>query len=210
MTTAWYKVLIMRIAGVALFLLVTVLVTVLVPALPGADEVVVRPDTWAQPVELPGCPNLHRIAPDLYRGAQPTAEGMRELGKLGIRTVISLRAFHDDEDEVEGTGLQREQIRFKTWHAENEDVVRFLKLVGDPARRPVFIHCLHGADRTGTMCAIYRMAFQGWSADAAVREMRDGGYGFHEVWSNLPPYLATLDLPAILTQAGITAPVGVP
>ncbi len=189
----------MRTAPIALLLLLGLLTIV---SLPAADGPGTRPETWAVAVELPGCPNLYRLTPDVYRGAQPSAEGMRQLAKLGIKTVISLRAFHDDEDEVEDTGLVREQIRFKTWHAEDEDVVRFLALVADPANRPVFIHCQHGSDRTGTMCAIFRMAVQGWGVDEALREMRDGGFGFHEVWSNLPEYLRALDVSALVKRAG--------
>ena len=33
---------------------------------------------------LPGVPNFHKVSEDLYRGAQPTQEGFRELVKLGI------------------------------------------------------------------------------------------------------------------------------
>ena len=46
---------------------------------------------WAERIELPGLPNLHKVSDDLYRGAQPTAEGMRQLKKIGIKTVVNLR-----------------------------------------------------------------------------------------------------------------------
>lgn len=168
-----------------------------------------RPPAWAQPLALPGLPNLHLVAPGVYRGAQPTAQGMRELEKLGVRLVINLRAFHNDKDEVAGTALRRTDISFKTWHAEDEDVVRFLQLVADPANRPVFIHCMHGADRTGMMCAIYRMALQGWSSEAAIREMTQGGYNYHAMWMNLPVYLRKVDVAAVRAAAGLPAPVAV-
>ena len=51
-----------------------------------------RPAQWAEPIALEGVPNLHRISPTLYRSEQPTALGMKNLEKLGIRTVINLRA----------------------------------------------------------------------------------------------------------------------
>lgn len=100
------------------------------------------------PVNRPGLPNLHKVSPVLYRGAQPTAEGMRELKKLGIRTVVNLRWLHSDRDEIGDTGLAYEEISMKSWHPEDEDVARFLRIVTDPDRTPVFIHCQHGADRT--------------------------------------------------------------
>ncbi len=133
----------------------------------------------------------------LYRGAQPSAEGMRQLQAMGIKTVVSLRAFHDDDEELAGTALGHERIRIKSWHAEDEDVERFLRIVTDPAKQPVFVHCQHGADRTGMMCAIYRMVVQGWSADAASAEMRDGGYGFHSIWTNLFNYVRAFDAEAM-------------
>ena len=51
-----------------------------------------RSERWAVPIALEGVPNLHRITPTLYRSEQPTALGFRNLEKLGIRTVINLRA----------------------------------------------------------------------------------------------------------------------
>ena len=82
----------------------------------------------------------------------------------------------------------------KTWHAEDKEVVRFLKIVTDPNRTPAFVHCQRGADRTGTMCAIYRVAVQGWSKDEAIAEMTKGGFGFYTEWQNLIDYIRELDI----------------
>jgi len=64
-----------------------------------------RPASWAEPMTVAGVPNLYRITPLLYRSGQPTAAGFRNLQKLGIRTVINLRAFNDDEAETRGTAF---------------------------------------------------------------------------------------------------------
>ena len=162
-----------------------------------------RPTRWATPIQMPGTPNLHQVSATLYRSAQPSAEGMRNLQALGVKTVINLRAFHSDRDELAGLKLSDEHIFMKTWHPEREDVVRFLRVATDPDRAPVLVHCQHGADRTGTMVAIYRVAVQGWSMDDAVLEMTRGGFGFHEVWVNLVPWLHALDIDAIKKQAGL-------
>jgi len=167
------------------------------------DTASTRPATWAQPVKLEGAPNLHKVSDTLYRSAQPSAEGMKNLKQLGIKTVVNLRAFHSDRDEIGKTGLKYEHIFMKTWHPEHEDVVRFLKIVTNPDNAPVLVHCQHGADRTGTMSAIYRVAVQGWTKEEAVREMTEGGFNFHAVWSNLPPWIADLDIAAIRTEVGI-------
>lgn len=153
-----------------------------------------RPAAWATPMVENGLSNLFKVNDHLYRGAQPTAEGMKALKKMGIKTVVNLRAFHDDKDLLKGTGLAYERIEFNTWHAEREDIVRFLKIVTDTNNMPVFVHCQHGADRTGTMCAIYRLTVDGWSKEEAIREMTQGGYGFHPVWENLVTFIRGLDV----------------
>jgi protein tyrosine/serine phosphatase len=166
----------------------------------------IRPAAWATKVERPGLPNLHMLTPMLYRGAQPTAEGMRELEKMGVKTVLSLRAMHDDDDELENLSLKAERIRFNTWNPEREDVARFFEIVTDPARQPVFVHCLHGADRTGMMCAVYRVAIDGWAKDEALKEMTTGGFGFHKVWKDVLTYVRDLDVEALRKEAKLPRP----
>jgi protein tyrosine/serine phosphatase len=158
---------------------------------------VARPSRWAERMEVPGAPNFHKVSDDLYRGAQPDEEGFREIEKLGVKTVVNLRSFHSDRDELEGTGLGYEHIWMKAWHPEDHEVVRFLEIVTDPGKTPVFVHCQHGADRTGTMSAIYRIVIQGWAKEDAIREMTEGGYGFHTVWDNLIDYIEKLDAEAL-------------
>jgi protein tyrosine phosphatase (PTP) superfamily phosphohydrolase (DUF442 family) len=157
---------------------------------------------WAQRLEVPGVENLHKVSDLLYRGAQPTKEGMQQLKELGVKTIVNLRSFHSDRAEIGDTGLSYEHIYMKTWHAEDKEVVRFLKIVTDPNRTPAFVHCQRGADRTGTICAIYRVAVQDWRKDEAIEEMTKGGFGFYTRWQNLIDYIRELDIEKIKLSAG--------
>ena len=162
-----------------------------------------RPAHWAKPIQVKGAPNLHKVSDSLYRSAQPSAEGITHLKAMGIETIVNLRSFHSDRDEIGNTGLTYEHISMKAWHPEEEDAVRFLQIVTNPKRTPVLVHCQHAADRTGTMCALYRVAVQGWSKQEAIVEMMQGGYGFHAIWDNLIQWVNARDIEGIKKRAGI-------
>jgi len=142
-----------------------------------------RPKNWAVPLELEGVPNFYRVTDQLYRSAQPTEEGMENLKKYGFETIISLRSLHSDREIIGTTGLGYERITMQAWNLEEKDIFRFLQLVTNPKRHPVLVHCQHGADRTGTVVAVYRIVVQDWEPQEAVREMKEGGYGYHSIWN---------------------------
>jgi protein tyrosine phosphatase (PTP) superfamily phosphohydrolase (DUF442 family) len=162
---------------------------------------------WAAALTRPGLPNLHKVSDMLYRGAQPTAEGFPELRKMGIKTVVCLRNFHSDKKLMGTNGLAYVAIPMNTWHAETKDVVKFIKVVTDTNMTPVFVHCQHGADRTGAMCAMYRIVVCGWSKEDALKEMQEGGFGFHEVWQNLLKFIDKIDVDKVKAETGL-APTG--
>jgi protein tyrosine/serine phosphatase len=122
------------------------------------------------------------VATGVYRGAQPDAEGLRALRAMGVRTIVDLRAKHDDAPAA-ALGFDVVNIpmsSFPTIAPPTDDETRkFLDVVTDPARRPVFFHCAEGKDRTGTMCALYRIEVEGWTPERAVAEMH--AFGYHDV-----------------------------
>jgi len=157
-----------------------------------------RPDSWAQPVALSGAGNLHKVNDSLYRSEQPTETGMHHLAdSLGIRTVINLRAFHSDKPRIKGTRLALHELDINTWSIKDADVIRALRIVRWSHQGPYLVHCQHGADRTGTVNAVYRMVFQNWSREEAIREMTEGGYHFHSMWKNILAYMRKVDADAI-------------
>ena len=173
------------------------LLIILIIGLPASADVPNRPSAWAVPIRLPGVPNFHKINDNLYRSAQPTKQGMRNLKQLGIKTIITLRAIYSDMDKIRGTELLNEELSVKAWHIEDEDVIRVLKILRKKDNGPFLIYCHYGADRTGVMSAMYRIVEQGWSKDEAIEEMVHGGYGFHSVWSNIIRYVKNADIDKI-------------
>jgi len=143
-------------------------------------------------------PNFHKISEELYRGGQPLGEGFYRLKHLGIKTVVNLRAVDTDQFHVESAGLNYIHISFRPHLPRDIDVLQFLEIMKNKENHPVYIHCYHGSDRTGMLCAIYRMFFQGWHRDKAIYEMIHGGYGFHVFFQhNLISYLKKVDIEAL-------------
>jgi len=156
-------------------------------------EKTVRPENWAQPLKVSGVPNLYRVSETLYRCAQPTAYGFKELEKLGIKTVINLRSEHSDIKELSGTNLKYYEIPSQATEVREGDLMKFLKIVSNPEEAPYLIHCRRGADRTGLFVAFYRIVVQGWSREEAIKEMQKGGFGFNNAYTNIVKYLQTFD-----------------
>ncbi|NLW86040.1 MAG: hypothetical protein GXY38_04125 [Planctomycetes bacterium] len=137
-----------------------------------------RPDSWAQSMSLPGLPNLFKVSDKLYRGGPPTAEGFKSLRELGIKTVISVRAFHDDSRQAAREGLDYIRLPSVVWSVPQDHIIRFLRIMNDPKRTPVFIYCMRGAERTGVYAAAYRVVLCGWDKQQAADEMPKAGSDF--------------------------------
>lgn len=136
----------------------------------------------------PGPKNMAQVAPGVYRGAQPTEKGFERLKQLGIRTVINLRSHHSERERVEALGMAAVEIPIKAGVGgseppTDEQIAEFFRIVQDPTRQPVYFHCAHGEDRTGTMAALYRIELDGWTPEQAIEEMQ--AFGYNDVFRDL-------------------------
>ena len=131
---------------------------------------------FAQKLSLEGVPVFAQVTPTLYRGAQPTEEGFRNLAEMGVKIVVDQRGSRSEREQVTKLGMQYVAI---PWHCPlPEDTVfaRFLTLLrGNPGAK-VFIHCLSGEDRTGMQIAAYPDGRTGLERPRG--QGRDGGIWF--------------------------------
>ena len=160
----------------------------------------VRPAAWAPRVVpgVAGVPNLYRVTPDLYRSAQPDAAGFARLAGLGIHSVLSLRQTVSDAPLAEAAGLTLYRVPMKSRYVAERSGAKVVAAMRDLRQGmqsgPVLVHCHHGADRTGLICALWRILYEGWSRQSAIDEVIEGGYGFHPIWANIPRFLRRVDL----------------
>jgi tyrosine-protein phosphatase SIW14 len=141
---------------------------------------------YGEKLQIAGIPNAGKISELLYRGAQPAEQGLSELKKMGITTIIDLRGEDYKKVEWERTRAESLGIRFvhipvSGWSPPtNEQVVEFLSLFRNNPGPKIFVHCRFGNDRTGVFVAIYRMTFENWPAEQALKEMYF--FGFNGFW----------------------------
>jgi len=151
----------------------------------------VRPENWAKPVKAPHLKNFYQLDEKVYRSAQPSEKGFRELETLGIRNVLSFRDYHSDE--AEGTSLKLYRIKMEAGEIRDDQVIEALRIIKQ-SEGPILIHCWHGSDRTGLISALYRIVFQGWPQERAIDELTHGGYGYHSMYKNIPEYIRKADI----------------
>ncbi len=133
--------------------------------------------------------NFQEVIPGILRGGLPTPEDIRVLKDIwGVVRIISLDLEAGEKIDPICEKLNIEHLILPIEHDEkysNEnrirDNVKFLSdnivhLLTD--RQPVYIHCIHGKDRTGLAIALYRIKKQGWPAEKALNEAKQMGFGY--------------------------------
>jgi protein tyrosine/serine phosphatase len=143
---------------------------------------------------------LREIVPEkFYRSGHLTAAGFTEaVDRLKIRTIINLQDEYPDPD-VAVSFFDRRVMKEKALcdhlgvryvhiapdlhppetaaKKQPRAIAEFLQIMDDPTTYPALIHCRAGLHRTGVLTAVYRMEYQGWSTDDALRELKENGFG---------------------------------
>jgi tyrosine-protein phosphatase SIW14 len=138
----------------------------------------------------------------LYRSGQMPLPRLQQMVlNHRIRTIVCLREGDKQDDQTEegwvkARGLNFVRIPPRQWWPDSsgnapadQSVAEFRKVMDDPANYPVLVHCYAGIHRTGTMCAVFRMDYQGWTNDEAMNEMRTFGYTMLDDHEDILGYL---------------------
>ncbi|MGO9913346.1 MAG: fused DSP-PTPase phosphatase/NAD kinase-like protein [Isosphaeraceae bacterium] len=130
----------------------------------------------------------------LYRSGQLTSAQLTQaVRRHNIRTVINLQ-WPGEEMVQERALAARLGVDFVNLpmpgdgFGEEWEFREILKVVDDPERRPVLVHCARGTCRTGAAVGIYRLERDGWALDDVATEMKRQTY--RSGW--LPGYIYAL------------------
>lgn len=118
----------------------------------------------------------------LYRSGQLNPDQLRDAVRIhGIRTVVSFQlpgqGVEQERAVARGLGVDFLNLPMPGDGFGDESQFReVLKMVDDPAQRPVLVHCARGTCRTGAAVALYRFERDGWTIDDVSAEMRRQSY----------------------------------
>jgi len=134
--------------------------------------------------------NYHHIDDLISRGGKPTEAQISELKMHGYKHIISFCTNYDPKtgtykglpEEAKWAKKQEIQFHWLPFHSNENPPQRYIKEffdITDKARlngERVFIHCRHGADRTGMFSAMYKIRNYNTSLENVIKEMFKYGH----------------------------------
>ena len=124
--------------------------------------------------------NFGAVNQNVLRGGMPTDEALQELKALGVSLIVDLRqdgpASLHEKQQAEHLGMRYEHVPLRSTTAPSQAEIKqaLALLLGEPTGK-VYVHCLRGKDRTGTVVACYRIQHDGWDNQRALEEAKSYG-----------------------------------
>lgn len=123
--------------------------------------------------------NFHAVvAGEVYRSSQPSPQAIAEFSKrYGIKTIISLRgginsaAWNAEVEQAKTLGIEHIDFPMSAYKELSPERAKELIQVMKDAPKPLLIHCLSGADRTGLASALYLAAISKTNEKVAEGQM---------------------------------------
>lgn len=157
--------------------------------------------------------NFHKVSPGaVYRAAQMDGQKLvRWHRDHGIASVLNLRGENDGADWYETEkaitdrlGIEHINFRMSASKQLTPDEARVLMQIMRDAPKPLLIHCMGGADRTGLASALYVAGIDGGTESAAERQLSplyghiglpaiSAAWAMDQTWERMEPELGFFD-----------------
>ena len=146
----------------------TILLVVLMSSVAFAQQVTKK--------EIPGISTFAQVETTIACGGATKPEAIREIAKMGFKSVVNVRLASEAGAQVEEEGEAVKAAGMKYVHlpfdAQNPDahlIDNFIAAVTAPANQPAYIHCAAGG-RAASLWMIKRVLADGWDEQRALTE----------------------------------------
>lgn len=123
--------------------------------------------------------NFFEVDPGkFYRSQQLTPSVLKDyIKRVGIKTLINLRGvnetvwYHSEKEVVDTMGVAFHSIPMSAVTISLKNHLQELLRLYDEAAKPILVHCLGGADRTGEAAALWVLEVQKKSKQEALAQL---------------------------------------
>lgn len=121
--------------------------------------------------------NAHRVAPRLWRSAQPAPHQIARFARLGVKTIVNLRGGREhgswplQKEACERHGIRLVDFVLRSRGAPDRETILSAKAFFESLEEPALVHCKSGADRAGFFSALYLLLQEKLPLDQAMRQL---------------------------------------
>jgi protein tyrosine/serine phosphatase len=121
--------------------------------------------------------NRHKIAPGVWRSAQPSPAQIALLARKGIKTIVNLRGERDCGSyrlQVEACrrhGIKLVNFQLRSRMVPTAAVIHEARKLFNELEYPILFHCKSGADRAGLMGALFMLMKEGRPIEEAAKQL---------------------------------------
>jgi uncharacterized protein (TIGR01244 family) len=126
--------------------------------------------------EIPGISTFAQVETTIACGGATKPEAIREIAKMGFKSVINLRLASEQGAQVEEEGAEVKKAGMNYVHLpfdpQNPDahlIDNFIAAVTAPANQPAYVHCAAGG-RAASLWMVKRVLADGWDEQRALTE----------------------------------------
>lgn len=123
-----------------------------------------------------------QVTPFIFRGALPTeTRDYQELVNAGVKVILSLVTTSSDIKKekklAQQYGLEFLSVPLSGFFSPSKkNISKIMDYLINARRKPIFVHCRYGEDRTGLVVGVYRVRQEDWTKEKAYQEMLDWGF----------------------------------
>jgi uncharacterized protein (TIGR01244 family) len=126
--------------------------------------------------EIAGISTFAQVETTIACGGTTSPAAIREIGRMGFRSVVNLRLANEPgarvEEEgtaVKAAGMNYVHLPFDRESPDPKLIDNFIAAVTSPANTPAYVHCAAGG-RAAALWMIKRVKADGWPEERALKE----------------------------------------